>query len=831
MICMLMQTVYLLGNLSCVTGMVVSSPTKPSQTTTGTSANGPAASPPPPPNSNSNPNPLNNEKEPHDTDKVSLRRTSPLLDEWREFEVLRDCNLEKEVLTPFFENRQWLLVQRIAKISLTLYNTKKDWLDAGTGTGTGSETSGDGSGAGEQKADEAGSYMNEETQNEIDRATKLCEAIASLGPVAVKLGQTMSQRPDIVGVDVCKALKRLQTNNVPFEDKLAFAILRESLDFWDGPLAANLPVEVEMNMTSTSIDGTAYNYTGEPLFAEMTSTPIACASLGQVYKATMHNGTEIALKIQRPDALATLAMDAQCYRIVYKGLCEFRTLQSKFDPNRDDGFSENELRGENQTVAYVIDRVARDIKREIDYNVEAAAGYKFRESLAFLGFVTTPEVIQCTDKILMTGWIPGNHLENLSPSQGLAMTRMAVEACTASMVLTGFVHADPHEGNLMLHEDGRIVFLDFGLMSNVDQDIMEAFARGIQALLSEDWVSLTEAFVDTGFVTSPIMHRNGTSDVWRQDPAFGIDELAIDMEKSMKTTEGGLSRFGALATVLNKKISPNWLVFTPPYVLLLIRTFLTLEGIAAQVDPEFNIYEMSLPWVVRRSLSPSTKKGVEVFRSTILTSDNRIQWERLIEMANVGKDDDESASTSTSAPGGVSHTRTEVSDEVEVKKREQAAAKQAAMKDAIGTLLGSTNGKALRRTLRDLDARDLIWKLGSRDGRPLLEMAVKKAIGGDGDSEREAEGKVTADPEHYRVVSDESKLILERQARRTKQVARVLILGHIRNCLSQFYGLVAMARLLCASVRIAAPPLAQRIMLKAKAKFFGRFFNSSKKAI
>merc|ERR1711862_171238 len=158
-----------------------------------------------------------------------------------------------------------------------------------------------------------------------------------------------------------------------------------------------------------------------------------------------------------------------------------------------------------------------------------------------------------------------------------------------SMVLTGFVHADPHEGNLMLHDDGRIVFLDFGLMSDVDTDIMEGFARGIQALLSENWSALTEAFVDIGFVTSPIMHRNSLDDVWVVDPKYDKNKLAEELALAMQTTEGGVSRFGALATVLNKKISPTWLVFTPPYVLLLIRTFLTLEGMAASIDPDFNI--------------------------------------------------------------------------------------------------------------------------------------------------------------------------------------------------------------------------------------------------
>ena len=108
-------------------------------------------------------------------------------------------------------------------------------------------------------------------------------------------------------------------------------------------------------------------------------------------------------------------------------------------------------------------------------------------------------------------------------------------------------------------------------MSVVDQTTMEGFARGIQALLSEDWVTLTDAFVDVGFITYPIMHRSGLEDTWRSDPRYGLEELAEELTEAMQTTEGGASRFGALATVLNKKISPRWLVFTPPYVLLLIR--------------------------------------------------------------------------------------------------------------------------------------------------------------------------------------------------------------------------------------------------------------------
>ena len=85
------------------------------------------------------------------------------------------------------------------------------------------------------------------------------------------------------------------------------------------------------------------------------------------------------------------------------------------------------------------------------------------------------------------------------------------------------------------------------------------------------------------------MHRTSKDDLWTVDVEnYGLAQLSAELEIAMKTTSGGMSRFGALATVLNKKISPNWLVFTPPYVLLLIRTFLTLEGIAGELQLRYD---------------------------------------------------------------------------------------------------------------------------------------------------------------------------------------------------------------------------------------------------
>ena len=643
--------------------------------------------------------------------QVPTPRKEPLLDQWRDFDHLRYSRLEESALEPFFAPRPQLLARRIWKVSTTLSRAQRDW---------------------------------EKTRN----GTTLCEAVSSLGPLAVKVGQTLSQRPDIVGEEAAVELQRLQTKNLPFDDDLAFAVIRESLQ-----CEAIAPGIGDNNSME------------KPLFAAMSSNPIACASLGQVYRATTYEGRDVAVKVQRPDAMAILAIDAQCFRIVFRLREKLQSIQNLLQSGN---FNQNlkieeEARGK-QNVGTVIDRVARDILNEIDYRIEAANNIEFDQSLAFLGFVAVPPLVEefCSERVLVTEWIPGRHLNKLTVEEGLAMTRMAVEACTASLVLTGLVHADPHEGNLMLRDDGKVVFLDFGLMSRVDQDIMEGFARGIQACLSEDWTALTVSFADVGFVTRPIRHRSGPNDVWKVDPNFGLKELAVDLAEAMESTPGGKARFGALATVLNREISPRWLVFTPPFVLLLVRTFLTLEGIAAKLDPNFNIYEMAMPWAVRRSLSPSTQRGIEVFRSTFLTDDNRIQWARLLELT-MQNEDEKPLEIVLEQDGRIA--------------AQQEAARKAAMNDAVGSLLGSTEGKALRRALRDLDTVDLLNKLASKDGRMLIRTAADKATT---KVVSKRSRNVDSGPIPNRPSSEVSEELRQKQSRWRKRVVRLLLWSHLK---------------------------------------------------
>ena len=342
------------------------------------------------------------------TSGVNVQRSE--LDEWRDFDELRG-GLDIEKLNKFFVKRPQLVIGRLAKVITIAKIAKQEW-DEGI-----QDPAFQGEGSYQFDyipEDEMGVDNDDTTKKVVYRGTKLVERMSSLGPVAVKIGQTLSQRADIVGDEVCDSLKRLQTANIQFDDELAIAVIKESLN-WDGPIAPG--IGEDDNNKST-----------KPLFAWISKKPIAVASLGQVYKATTHEGQDVAVKVQRPDGMALLAKDSICFKVALAVFEVVRNLQ----PGKafDKGLLGN-----------TVDRVSTDMTNELDYIREAKSAVQFEESLKFLGFVKAPKVVTkySSERVLVTDFVKGNHLNKLSKEDGIAMTRMAVEACTASLVLTGFV--------------------------------------------------------------------------------------------------------------------------------------------------------------------------------------------------------------------------------------------------------------------------------------------------------------------------------------------------------------------------------------------------------
>ena len=548
-----------------------------------------------------------------------------------------------------------------------------------------------------------------------DRGAVLRSELSALGPVSVKIGQTLSQRPDILPEDVCEALKPLQTNNAPFPDELAFQVMAEEFNV-TGPLAPGIPL-------TPGCDADA-----PPFFAKLSETCIASASLGQVYRGTTHDGLEIAVKVQRPDALRRCLLDGSVI------IAALKAITGRFW---------------NGDLLAIFDLVAGGIVQELDFRHEASNCKAFGESLRFLGYVDVPVTLPelTTRRAMAMEWVYGRHLSDLEPEEAMRMTYMSVEAVTAGLVLTGMVHADPHEGNIMLGDDGRLVFLDFGLMSYVENDIMEAFASGIQCVLSKDYDGLVDAFTRTGFIGAPLEWRAKEEDPWQTTHPDGPlkDVMAKELKRRMEECPGGGSRFGALSVVLGD-MGFFYQMYTPPYCILLVRTFLTLEGIAGKVDPAFNIYEVALPWAVKRALSPSTSEGQSTLRSALLTPSNTFQWERMLELVEQQQQQQkeeaeaEAAKAKAAESGDAAATPAAASGRARLLSQEAnaatldadlasaSAAAQAAQAasplDSLVNVLGGAGGATLRRAARDLDSTELLLGLGAKTARPMRRVAV-----------------------------------------------------------------------------------------------------------
>ena len=130
-----------------------------------------------------------------------------------------------------------------------------------------------------------------------------------------------------------------------------------------------------------------------------------------------------------------------------------------------------------------------------------------------------------------------------------------------------------------------------------------------------------------------------------------------------------------------------------------------------------------MPWAIRRSLSPNTAEGIETLRSTLLTSDNRVQWETLLDLVAQATPSDADANPELARAAAAATATLEATANAEANAAANAAAKSEAMKEAVGSLLGSTQGRALRLALNDLDSTDLASKLLSKEARPMRHAA------------------------------------------------------------------------------------------------------------
>ncbi|MCS5693184.1 AarF/ABC1/UbiB kinase family protein [Cyanobium sp. FGCU-6] len=405
------------------------------------------------------------------------------------------------------------------------------------------------------------------------RAREAADLVASLGPAFIKAGQALSTRPDIIPPVLLEELAQLQDQLPGFDSALAMACIEEDL---------GAPVDA--------------------IFEQLDREPISAASLGQVHKGVLKGGQKVAVKVQRPGLREQITLDLYIVRNIAAWL------------NHNVGLIRSDL------VA-LIDELGKRVFEEMDYLNEAANAEKFAGLHRHNPRIAVPRIHHeaTSRRVLTMEWIDGVKLTNLEAVRAIGidpddMVEVGVNCSLEQLLEHGFFHADPHPGNLLALPDGRLAYLDFGMMSEVTRESRTGLIQAVVHLVNRNFGALSKDFVALGFLgeevdLEPIVPAFET--VFGQALEMGVNRM--DFKAVTDDLSGVMYRFPFRV---------------PPYYALIIRSLVTLEGIALSVDPNFKILGAAYPYFARRLMEdpdPSLRRSLR----EMLYDGDTFRWARL----------------------------------------------------------------------------------------------------------------------------------------------------------------------------------------------------------
>ena len=405
------------------------------------------------------------------------------------------------------------------------------------------------------------------------RAKEAAELLVDLGPAFIKAGQALSTRPDIVPPVLLEELAQLQDQLPGFDSALAMACIEEDL-------------------------GAPIN----SIYEQLDSEPISAASLGQVHKGVLKSGEVVAVKVQRPGLREQITLDLYIVRNIAAWL------------NRNVGLIRSDL------VA-LIDELGKRVFEEMDYCNEASNAEAFARLHRANPRIAVPAIYRhaTSRRVLTMEWIDGVKLTNLEAVRGIGvdpddMVAVGVNCSLQQLLEHGFFHADPHPGNLLALADGRLAYLDFGMMSEVSRESRTGLIQAVVHLVNRNFGKLSKDFVSLGFLAEDV---NLEPIVPAFESVFG---QAIEM---------GVSRmdFKAVTDDLSG-VMYRFPFQVPPYYALIIRSLVTLEGIALSVDPDFKILGAAYPYFARRLMEDPDPSLRESLKEMLFDGDI-FRWQRL----------------------------------------------------------------------------------------------------------------------------------------------------------------------------------------------------------
>jgi predicted unusual protein kinase regulating ubiquinone biosynthesis (AarF/ABC1/UbiB family) len=423
-------------------------------------------------------------------------------------------------------------------------------------------------------------------QTQRKRAIQLREVLTKLGPAFIKIGQALSTRPDLLPPIFMEEMTRLQDKIPAFPNEIAYQFIQEEL--------GALPLEI---------------------FGDLSPDPVAAASLGQVYKGQLKTGETVAVKVQRPGLAEGITRDI----FILRGLAE--RIMNQW-PNK----VKSDLVG-------IMDEFGERIFDEMDYQQEGRNADRFAELYGHIQDIYIPKIYHrfTARRVLTMEWIEGTKLTNMEEiqSQGISpiyLVEVGVQCSLRQLLEHGFFHADPHPGNLLAMRNGKLAYLDFGMMSEIKPYQRYGLIEAVVHLVNRDFESLAQDYIKLDFLTpdtdlSPIIPA--LAEVFNNALGSSVAELNF---KSMTDELSALMY--------------DYPFRVPAYYALIIRSLVTLEGIAITVDPEFKVLSKAYPYIAKRLLTdPSTELRTSL--RDLLFKDGNFRWNRLENLLTNARDSDD----------------------------------------------------------------------------------------------------------------------------------------------------------------------------------------------
>jgi ubiquinone biosynthesis protein len=399
----------------------------------------------------------------------------------------------------------------------------------------------------------------------LSRAERVRMACEELGPTYIKFGQILSTRPDLVPVDFIKELSKLQDSvpSSPFSE-------------------VSRIIESELGAPP------------EAIFDYFEKTPIASASIGQVYRATLKDGEAVAVKVQRPGIRKIIEVDLEI-------MLHLATLMERH-------VEEMSL---HQPVK-IVEEFARTLEKEIDYTIEATNMERIAHNFLNDPTIYVPKVFRdtTTESILTTEFVEGIKVSEIDRLEKSGLDRKLITVRGADIVLKqmikhGFFHADPHPGNIFVLPNNVICLLDFGMTGSVDQRTRE------------DFIDLAESVVNRNESRATQVLLKLTC--WDEDPDIRLlekdvaDFMGQHLYKPLKDIKIGklLNNLLEMAFQHRLRIAPD--------IFLMLKAFSTIEGVGLMLDPDFDMIQQAAPFIREVKLarvSPQRITG-DIFRLAI----------------------------------------------------------------------------------------------------------------------------------------------------------------------------------------------------------------------